>query len=337
MMLSPVSWIAVAIIAAAILVAWSKRFLASATLAIANVAVAVLTFFGPQRAGAIGAIDPINAVFVRSAIHNELGLYTPNLIALHPIGALQLVTNLFVHENLLHILGNMIVLVAFGLPFEERVGHRRFLLIYFAAGLAGSLAETFLSLGSPILMMGASGAIFGIMGAFATRYPNQVVGVPVPLLFLFIRIPMRVIVGALIYVAYQLFYVLSQATGSATDHTAYGAHFGGLAMGILLALTILPKPGRHGPGQAPVAVDLGAFAAFARDPQTQNVLAQMRSNNDEPAVFQAWLDRFFRTATCPTCSHRVMPRHGGQIVCTQGHKFDVRKAAPAAASPAPAS
>jgi membrane associated rhomboid family serine protease len=300
--------------------------------------VFALTLFGPARQGALGALDPFNAALVRPAIQNELGLYTPNLVALHPVGLLQLVTNLFVHADVFHILGNMIVLIAFGLPFEERVGHRRFLLIYLAAGLAGTLAETFLNVGNPVLMMGASGAIFGILGAFATRYPNQVVGVPVPLLFLFIRIPMRVIVGALIYVAYQLFYVLYQVqTGSTADHTAYGAHFGGLAMGIVLALTLLPKAGTRGAGQGPVAVDLGAFMPFARDAQTQTVLAQMRSNNDEPAVFQAWLDRFFRTATCPTCSHRVMPRHGGQIVCTQGHKFDVRKGAPAgppsAASP----
>jgi membrane associated rhomboid family serine protease len=332
MTLSLVSWIAVAVIAAALVVAWSKRFIASGTLAIANILVFLLTLLGPSRDGIVNGVGAA-ATGQISAIHGELGLYTPNLIAFRPLGGLQLVTNLFVHENLLHILFNMIVLIAFGLPFEERVGHRRFLLIYLAAGLAGSLAETLLSAGTPVLMMGASGAIFGIMGAFATRYPNQVVGVPVPLGIIFFRIPMRVIVGALLYVGLQLFYVLYAAgvQGGATDHTAYGAHFGGLAMGILLAL----KPTSRGAAQGPVAVDLGAFAAFARDPQTQGVLAQMRSNNDEPAVFQAWLDRFFRTATCPTCSHRVMPRHGGQIVCTQGHKFDVRKGAPAAAPPAP--
>jgi membrane associated rhomboid family serine protease len=336
-MMSTVSWVAVAIIAAALAVAWSKRFLASGALAIANVAVFLLTMFGPARIGIEGAIDGLAATAPISAIHGELALYTPNLVKLQPLGGLQLVTNLFVHEGLLHILFNMITLIAFGLPFEERIGHRKFLAIYVAAGLAGSLAETLLSVGSATLMMGASGAIFGIMGAFATRYPNQVVGVPIPLGFLFFRVPMRVIVGALLYVALQLFYVLYAASvqGGATDHTAYGAHFGGLAMGILLALTVLPKPGQAGSGQGPVAVDLGAFSPFARDPQTQSVLAQMKSNNDEPAVFQAWLDRFFRTATCPTCSHRVMPRHGGQIVCTQGHKFDVRKSAPAAA-PAPA-
>lgn len=338
MTLSPVSWIAVAVIAAAIAVAWSRRFLASACMAIANAAVALLTLFGPVRAGVLGAVDPLNAALVRPAIHNELGLYTPNLVALQPLGGLQLVSNLFVHEGLMHLLGNMIMLVAFGLPFEERIGHRRFLVLYLAAGLAGALAETLLNLGgSPVLMMGASGAIFGIMGAFAVRHPNQVVGVPLPLLFLLVRIPMRVIVGALLYVAYQLLYILVLAAGGPADHVAYGAHFGGLAMGVLLALTVLPRPGRRGEGgPGPVAVDLGAFSAFARDPQTKGVLAQMRSNHDEPAVFQAWLDRFFRTATCPTCSHRVMPRHRGEVVCTQGHRFDVRQVRAPAPPAAPA-
>jgi membrane associated rhomboid family serine protease len=338
MTLSLVSWLAVATIVAALGVAWSKRFLASGTLAIANGIVFLLTILGPVRQGVVGALDGPAAVEHFSVIHGELALYTPNLIKLQPLGGLQLVTNLFVHAGPLHILVNMIVLLAFGLPFEERIGHRKFLLVYLAAGLAGSLVETFLTVGSATqpVIMGASGAIFGIMGAFATRYPNQVVGVPVPLGFFFFTVPMRVIVGALLNVVLQLFYVLYAAAveGGAADHTAYGAHFGGLGMGILLALTVLPKPGQQGAG-GPVAVDLGAFSPFARDPQTQTVLAQMRSNNDEPAVFQAWLDRFFRTATCPTCSHRVMPRHGGQIVCTQGHKFDVRKGVPSAAAPTP--
>jgi hypothetical protein len=52
----------------------------------------------------------------------------------------------------------------------------------------------------------------------------------------------------------------------------------------------------------------------------------MQLNHDEPAVFQAWLDRFFATATCPTCRHKVAPRHHGEVVCTQGHRFDVRQA-----------
>jgi membrane associated rhomboid family serine protease len=337
MILSTVSWLAIALIAASLAVAWSKRFLASGALAIANLGVFLLTLFGPERLGILGAVPGPSMLELHPAIQNELGLYTPNLIQLHAVGFLQLVTNLFVHRDLFHILGNLVVLLCFGLPFEERVGHRRFLLIYLVAGLAGSLLETAFSGSSPVLMMGASGAIFGIMGAFAARYPNQVVGVPLPLFFIFIRIPMRVIVGALIYVAYNLLYVVLEAAqpASALSHTAYAAHFGGLATGILLAFTVLPKPGTETGAAGPVAVDLASFALFARDPATQGVLAQMRSNNDEPAVFQAWLDRFFRTATCPTCSHRVMPRHGGQVVCTQGHKFDVRKGTAASAPVSP--
>jgi membrane associated rhomboid family serine protease len=336
MMLSLVSWLAIALIAAALALAWSRRFLASAALAIANVLVFALSVFGPLRQGILGATDLASQAPI-DAVHGELALYTPNLVALAPLGFLQVVTNMFVHQNLLHILGNMVMLIAFGIPFEERIGHRRFLAIYLASGLAGSITEVALNVHGSTLLMGASGAIFGIMGAFAARYPNQVVGVPVPLFLFFIRIPMRVVMGTLLYIAYQVFYILylTVVPGDASlSHTAYGAHFSGLAVGILLGLTLLPK-GR--PAGGPVPVDLEAFSPFAQDKATQNVLSQMRANNDEPAVFQAWLDRFFRTATCPTCSHRVVPHHGGEIVCTQGHKFDVRKRAviPQPISPAP--
>jgi hypothetical protein len=234
-----------------------------------------------------------------------------------------------VHWDFLHLLGNMVALLLFGVPFEQRVGPRKFLAIYFLGGLAATLAQVGAEWGHATFLVGASGCIFAILGAFAIRFPNQVV--PVPLFFLVI--PMRVVYGAVAYLALQILYLASYQDVPGLGGTAYYAHLGGAAAGVLLGLTLV----RPGAAKSPIAVDLKALEPFARDPKTKVVWDHMIANHDEPAVFQAWLDRFFRSATCPTCGHRVAPRSSGTVVCTQNHRFDVRQGAPApvAAASAP--
>jgi membrane associated rhomboid family serine protease len=311
MVLSPVSLLAIALILAALAVAWSRRFLAAGALALANVLVFVLTAWGPRITLASGARIP--------TIQAELGLWSPNLAGDPALGALQLLTSMFVHADLLHLFSNLLILLAFALPFEERIGHRPFVLLYLAAGLVGALAQVAVSTG-PILLMGASGAVFGVIGAFAAAYPNLIVPLPLPLFIVMFFVRMRVWIAATAFGALEL---LRVSLSTAGDSTAYFAHFGGLAAGILMGLTVVKKSAPA--ARRPVAVDLGALTPFARAAGTSAALAQMKSNHDEPQIFQAWLDRFFRTASCPNCGHKVMPRHHGEIVCTQGHRFDVRR------------
>ena len=327
-MLSTTSLLAIALIAAGIGVGFSKRVLASGAMVLANLGVYLLTLASPivpVPGAPVGALP-------HPSIQAELAFYSPNLWGLQPVALLQLVTNLFVHSDIWHLFGNLLFLLAFGLPFEQRVGPRRFLVIYLIGGLAASLAQILASAGDLVLLMGASGSIYAMIGAFAARYPNQVVAVPLG----FFILPMRVAFGAIIYVAFDLLFLFMSSETSGLGGTAYYAHLGGAAVGILLGLLLVRPAGR---GAGPVAVDLQALQPFARDAKTKDVWGHMLKNNDEPAVFQAWLDRFFRTATCPTCGHRVAPRSAGQVVCTQNHKFDVRKGSkepvPAAAPPAP--
>jgi len=315
MVLSLVSLAAIAVMLAAIGVAWSRRFLAAGAMALANVVVFLMTAFGPTSTFE-GVRMP--------TIHAELAAYSPNVAEAPALFALQLVTSMFVHADFLHLFGNLIVLLAFALPFEERIGHRRFLAIYLGAGLVGALAQIAVQ-PAPTLLMGASGAVFGIIGAFAASFPNLIVPLPLPLFIIMFWVRMRVWVGAFAFAALQ-FVLLSISTANPLDNTAYFAHLGGLAGGILLGWTLVRgSKDVAARGRRPVAVDLGALSPFARDPGTTQALAQMKTNHDEPQIFQAWLDRFFRTAACPTCGHKVMPRHHGEIVCTQGHRFDVRQ------------
>ncbi len=313
MTLHPVSLLAIALMLAAIALAWSRRFLAVGALAVANIVVYVMTLVGPQLATHDGALAVVQA---------ELGLYGPNVLEEPALAALQVFTSMFVHLNFFHLFGNLIILLAFGLPFEDRVGGRRFLLVYLLGGLVGTVAQVLVRWPEPMLLMGASGAIFGIIGGFAATYPNLIIPLPVPLFVITFFMRMRVWVGAAIFAAFQ-FLMIAFVVDPGAGGVAYFAHLGGLVGGILVGLTLVK--GQAPAHRSPVAVDLEALSPFARDNGTAAALSQMRSNHDEPQIFQAWLDRFFRTATCPECSHKVMPRHHGEIVCTQGHRFDVRR------------
>jgi len=308
--LSPLSWVALAVMVLALGAALSRRFLATGALLVGNLAVFLLCLAEPT-------------------VRTDLWLDSRNLTADHAlIGALQIFSSMFVHADFFHILGNMIFLWAFGMPFEERIGHRRFIAIYLVSGVAGVGAQYLWTVAmgeSYAILLGASAAIFGIMCAFAAKYPNQVVAVPVPLIIFFLR--MRVLYGALLWVGYNVIYAfaLVRNPDGATGGVGYLAHLGGGLAGALVAVPLLrhvaSTPGRGGP----IPIDLVRLGDFAHDTPTREVLSHMRQNHDEPEVFQAWLDRFFRTATCPTCKHRVMPRHRGEVVCTQGHTFDVRQ------------
>jgi rhomboid protease GluP len=129
----------------------------------------------------------------------------------------QLFTSLFVHGNLLHILGNMFFLLIYGVRAEELFRNREYLMIYFGSGLAGNLLS--LLMGPDVVSVGASGAIFGLFGA-SVIYMRRSVG--------------QSIAGALMY-AFYLF-VLNVGVG-----VNLLAHFGGLAAGLLMGYLLAQK------------------------------------------------------------------------------------------------
>lgn len=325
MTLSPYSLLAIAVILAAIALAWSRRFLASGALVIANLAVFLLTVMSPLTNDAAYAPGQQPRL-----LQHELGLDT-GLEGNPLLVATRFVTSMFVHADPFHLIGNLIILLAFALPFEERIGHRRFLVLYLASGLAGSFVQVGVSYFTGTgLLMGASGAVAGIIGAFAASYPNLVIPLPLPLVLVMFFVRMRVWIAAAVFSALQFLMIW---VSDPADNTAYGAHLGGLAFGLLLGALLSAQGGlaRH----KPVSVDLSRLAAFARDGGSRNALTNMEAYQGEPQVFQAWLERFLRSASCPTCSHKVMPRHEGEMVCTQGHRFDVRASKPNLATASP--
>ena len=86
---------------------------------------------------------------------------------------LAVLTSMFVHGGLMHVAGNMLYLWIFGDNVEDRMGHGRFLAFYLLCGAAAALAQTAAAPDSPVPMVGASGAIAGVMGAYFVLYPKS--------------------------------------------------------------------------------------------------------------------------------------------------------------------
>ena len=98
-----------------------------------------------------------------------------------------LVTSMFLHGGWMHLLGNMLYLWIFGNNVEDRLGHGRYLLFYLATGLAAAAAQVLPDPASQIPMVGASGAISGVLGAYVVLFPHARVLVLIPLGLAFFR------------------------------------------------------------------------------------------------------------------------------------------------------
>ena len=148
-----------------------------------------------------------------------------------------LVTSLFLHGGVLHIASNMLYLFIFGAAVEARMGHLRFLLFYIAAGVASGLAMAWMEPSSHVPVVGASGAIAGVLGAYFVLFPRARILTILPL-FIFIElIEVPAILYLLIWFALQLYYGVESGTkahGAMMGGVAWWAHVGGFLFGVTL-------------------------------------------------------------------------------------------------------
>jgi membrane associated rhomboid family serine protease len=143
-----------------------------------------------------------------------------------------IVTSMFLHGSIWHLLGNLLYLWVFGNNIEDAMGHARFLLFYLVCGVAAALTMAFLDSTSGVPMVGASGAISGALGAYMLLYPRAKITVIVPILIVFypFRISAVWVVG--VWFAMQL---LNAATATPdSPGVAWWAHVGGFLAGMAL-------------------------------------------------------------------------------------------------------
>ncbi len=145
---------------------------------------------------------------------------------------LSLITSMFLHGGWLHLIGNMLYLWIFGNNIEDSMGHGRFIVFYLLCGIAAALTQAVQDPASVVPMIGASGAIGGVLGGYILLFPRAriLVLVPLGILFFTMRRPALVVLG----IWFALQFLLSTMSTGAPGGVATWAHVGGFVAGLIL-------------------------------------------------------------------------------------------------------
>ncbi len=202
------------------------------------IGLCVLTFlwqlsYGPAQQAVIYAFALIPSVLFGYE-------HLPADLAVVPPGV-TLLTSMFMHGGWMHLIGNMLYLWIFGDNVEDAMGHVKFVVFYLLCGLAAALTQALPDPHSNIPMLGASGAISGVLGAYLLLYPHARVLVLIPLGFFsrLMHLPASIVLS--LWFALQF---LSNLFSSGGGGVAFRAHIGGFVAGLLLVAVFKRKPFR---------------------------------------------------------------------------------------------
>lgn len=165
---------------------------------------------------------------------HQWGLVPARLLG-NPEGTwLTVFSSMFLHGGWFHILNNMWVLFIFGDNVEARMGGFRYLLFYLMCGAAAGLMQTFILPGNQIPMIGASGAVAGVLGAYLLLFPRARIASLVPIFFIFTVIEIPAVLYLLFWFVSQLYSGWLSIQGGAGSGIAWWAHIGGFLFGIFM-------------------------------------------------------------------------------------------------------
>ena len=227
----------------------------------------------------------------------ELG-FRSMYLASPEFGLVTLISAMFMHGGPMHLLMNMLILILLGVPFEDRIGSRAFLRIYLISGIIGSLVTGSISVwnetGLETINIGASGAVFGIMGGFALLYPRDEIPMLLGPIFMH-RVP--VLLATLVFIGMETLYV-----GLGTeDGIGHGTHMASFVVGVFLAPYFTSKK----EVETNLLIGLERLLKLSGITKKGNYELQMIKDSDEPELVDAWLDKFWELQECPDCGEPV--------------------------------
>ncbi|MFZ5634927.1 MAG: rhomboid family intramembrane serine protease [Bacillota bacterium] len=192
----------------------------------------------------------IREIILPPALLNEvfytLGVIPSNVIHLMVTGAaldpvlITFITAMFLHGGWMHVLSNMLFLWVFGDNVEDRLGHLRYLLFYLAAGIIGSIAHILANPTSEVPIIGASGAIAGVLGAYFVSFPRARILALIPIIFFFTLAEIPAVIFLAMWFILQLFNGAA-SLGGAANTVAWWAHIGGFVAGVIIIKIMAPK------------------------------------------------------------------------------------------------
>lgn len=275
---------------------------------------------------AVFLLDTLGRFLGQAGVQDALGFRPSDLAWWSPL------TSAFVHAAParggsffnIHLIANLFILLTAGPALEERVGERRFLVIFFAAHLGALVTHVLLAVGTPLftldtLALGASGGIFGVLTAFAIRYPRE----KLPILLLFFIFWMQAGFVLLIYLGFNVAYFLGDYFSGATSGVGWWGHFAGFFVGLAFASRLPPAPAMvESAGSTRGLPDPELLAPLATTPELKRLLEKVKqftpeSRTQHDTTFAlVWVDKFLSKATCP--AGHPMTRSGLTARCEQG-------------------
>jgi membrane associated rhomboid family serine protease len=156
---------------------------------------------------------------------------------------LTLISSLFLHAGMLHLGGNMLFLLVFGPAVEWRLGHARFFCFYLVAGIIAGIATVVMAPQSKVPVIGASGAIAGVLGGYFVLYPRGRITTVRPAPFMLRRVEIPAVVYLLIWFGLQLYLgIAAGPKGPRLGEVAWWAHVGGFLFGVAAAPVMADQP-----------------------------------------------------------------------------------------------
>jgi len=248
-----------------------------------------------------------------------------------PLEWYRLPTHLFVHDasSAAHIVGNVFTFVLLGWPLEEKIGWKRIMAVFFITGIVGALISSafVLALNDPLwsnaLGYGASGAIFGVIGYFAVRYPQE--KVYAPLIVVLARVPVSVAAAFALLVQAIILMQISNPFIGALPWPSVLAHVTSFVVG-MVATKVPGLRAADSPRERAFHLDLSPLRELAVKPSDKMEIEGI-IREDIPEVAQAKLDAFVKRARCPKCQG-VLELKGKKLAseCGWSLEFERRKA-----------
>ena len=297
--LSIISIFTIVFIIAALIFAYYKKWMMTFSIIAISFVVFIISFIFPDE------------------IIGELAFKPIYLTAEQFPQVYTLFTSMFLHSTIdpLHIIFNMFMFILIAPSFENRIGAKKFLIIYILTGICAAISHAVIApliiqpFDPDIGLIGASGAISGILGAYAFSYPKDKVLFPV---FFIIRMP--VLIAGAIFLTIQTMYVFM----GGDPHIAYLAHVGGFISGIIFAAILIRRRGVGLYEQVPYEkrfmdsykppkvkkVDFSKLEELADTPELKDILNKIK-NESVTQVRDIWIEHFFEKAHCPKCSSEL--------------------------------